>query len=237
LEFSITVFTASFLLILLAEMGDKTQFLAISLATRHNAYKVLFAIFLGTILNFGIVVLIGQFIATLMPLYIISLTASLSFIGFGLWTLRAEKPRNETEKASKLGIIGAVTVPFFVAEFGDKTELATISLAADYQNALSVLIGATLAMLVADGIGIAVGVVLGRHVPEKTIKWVSAAIFILFGLAGIYEVLPPKIGLTYTALSLVFLIVFCFLSIAFTTRKKQVKAIVNHSFAIKACLT
>jgi len=219
LEFSVAAFTASFLLIVLAEMGDKTQFLAMSLATRYNPYKVLFAIFLATVLNFGIVVLIGQFLTTLMPLYIISLAASLSFIGFALWILRAEKPKDEAKKASKFGIIGAVSVPFFIAEFGDKTQLATISLAADYQNALSVLIGATLAMLVADGIGISVGVVLGKRIPEKTIRWVSAAIFIVFGLAGAYEVLPPKIGLAYTALTLVLLIVFCILAILFITRK------------------
>jgi O-antigen/teichoic acid export membrane protein len=76
-------------------------------------------------------------------------------------------------------------------------------------------------MLVADGIGIAVGVVLGRHIPEKTIKWVSAAIFIVFGLAGAFEVLSPKIGLAYTALTLVLLIVFCILAIMFITRKHK----------------
>jgi hypothetical protein len=74
-------------------------------------------------------------------------------------------------------------------------------------------------MLVADGIGISVGVVLGKHIPEKTIKWVSAAIFIVFGLAGAYEVLSPKIGLAYASLTLVVLIVFCILAIAFMTRK------------------
>jgi len=215
------VFTASFLLIVLAEMGDKTQFLAISLATRYNGYKVLLGIFLATVLNFGIMVVIGQFLTALMPLYIISLAASLSFIGFGLWILRAEKPKDEAEKASKLGIIGGVSIPFFIAEFGDKTQLATISLAADYQNVLSVLVGATLAMLVADGIGIAVGAVLGRRVPEKTIKWLSAAIFIVFGLAGAYEVLASKIGFAHTALTLVFLIVFCILAIMFITRNHK----------------
>ncbi|HMK93823.1 MAG TPA: TMEM165/GDT1 family protein [Candidatus Limnocylindrales bacterium] len=221
LEFSIAAFTASFLLIFLAEMGDKTQFLAMSLATRYNVYKVLYAISLATVLNFGIVVIIGQFITSLMPLYMISLAASLSFIGFGLWTLKTEKPEEEVKKASKLGIIGAASVPFFIAEFGDKTELAAISLAADYQNALSVLIGATLAMLVADGIGIAVGIVLGRHFPEKTVKWVSAAIFIVFGLMGTYEVLLPKISFEYTALALAFIAIFCILTIMLITRKRE----------------
>ena len=101
-------------------------------------------------------------------------------------------------------MVGTVFVAFFIAEFGDKTQLTTISLAAQYRNALSVLIGATLGMLVADGIGIVAGVVLGKHIPQRTIKWVSATIFLIFGLVGVYEVLPSKIGLAYTALTLVF---------------------------------
>jgi predicted membrane channel-forming protein YqfA (hemolysin III family) len=76
-------------------------------------------------------------------------------------------------------------------------------------------------MLVADGIGIVAGVVLGKHIPQKTIKWVSATIFIVFGLVGVCEVLPSKIGLAYTALTLILLIVFSFMAIIFITRKKM----------------
>lgn len=214
-------FTASFLLVFVAEMGDKTQFIAMSSATKYNPYKVLFAVFLATIANFSITVVIGQLLTTVVPLDIISLAASLSFIGFGLWTLRPEKPKAEVLKASRFGVIGAVAVPFFIAEFGDKTQLTTISLAAEYGNALTVLIGATLAMLVADGLGVAVGVVLGKHIPERTVKWVSALIFIVFGLVGVYEVLPSKIGLAYTALTIVSIAVFCVLMILALTRKRQ----------------
>ena len=146
-DFSLAALTASFLLIVLAEMGDKTQFLAMSFATRYNAFKVLFAIFLATIANFSITVAIGQLLTTVVPIDIISLAASLSFIGFGLWTLRDEKPKSEDKKASRFGVVGTVFVAFFIGEFGDKTQLTTISLAAEYQNAVSVLIGATLGML------------------------------------------------------------------------------------------
>jgi len=220
LSFSLAAFAASFLLIVLAEMGDKTQFLAMSFATRYNAYKVLFAVFLATMASFAITVAIGQLLTTIVPLDVISLAASLSFIGFGLWTLRGEKPKSEDKKVSRFGVVGTVFLAFFIAEFGDKTQLATISLAAQYQNAVSVFIGATLGMLLADGIGIIVGVVLGKHIPQRTIKWVSATIFLIFGLVGVYEVLSSKIGLAYTALTLTSLIVFSILAIIFITQKQ-----------------
>ncbi len=223
MEFSLAAFVASFLLIVLAEMGDKTQFLAMSFATRYNAYKVLFAVFLATMASFAITVAIGQLLTTIVPLDVISLAASLSFIGFGLWTLRDEKPKSEDKKLSRFGVVGTVFLAFFIAEFGDKTQLATISLAAQYQNAVSVFIGATLGMLLADGIGIIAGVVLGKHIPQRTIKWVSATIFLIFGLVGVYEVLPSKIGLAYTALTLMSLIVFSILAIIFITRKRPAK--------------
>ncbi len=219
LDFSLVALLASFLLIILAEMGDKTQFLAMSFATRYNAYKVLFAVFLATMARFAITVTIGQLLTTIVPLDVISLAASLSFIGFGLWTLRGEKPKTEDKKATRFGVVGTVFATFFIAEFGDKTQLTTISLAAQYRNAVSVFIGATLGMLVADGVGIAAGVVLGKHIPQRTIKWVSATIFLIFGLAGIYEVLPSKIGLVYSALTLILLIAFSIGATIFITRK------------------
>ena len=221
MDFSLAAFVASFVLIVLAEMGDKTQFLAMSFATRYNAFKVLFAVFLATMASFAITVTIGQLLTTIVPLDVISLAASLSFIGFGLWTLRGEKPKSEDKKVSRFGVVGTVFIAFFIAEFGDKTQLTTISLAAQYQNAVSVFIGATLGMLVADGIGIVAGVVLGKHIPQRTIKWVSATIFLIFGLVGVYEVLPSKIGLAYTALTLILLIVFSILAIIFITRKRD----------------
>ena len=117
--------------------------------------------------------------------------------------------------------MGTVFVAFFIAEFGDKTQLTTISLAAQYQNALTVLVGATLGMLVADGVGIAAGVVLGKHIPERIIKWVSATIFLVFGLVGVYEVLSSRIGLAYTAITLTLLIAFSILTITLITRKRN----------------
>jgi len=183
-------------------MGDKTQFVAMAFAAKYNPYKVLFAIFWGTVANFAIVIVIGQLLTEVVPIDAISLAASVSFIGFGLWTLRNEKTGDEKIKVSRFGVVATVAVAFFMAEFGDKTQLATLSLAVQYQNSVSVLIGATLAMLVADGIGIVVGVVLCRRIPQRNFKWLSAVIFVLFGLVGIYEVLSVKINLGYTTMVL-----------------------------------
>jgi Ca2+/H+ antiporter, TMEM165/GDT1 family len=208
-ELSLAAFTASFLLLVLAEMGDKTQLVAMSFAACYNLYKVLLAIFIAVVVNFAIVISIGEFLTTIIPIDIISFAASISFIGFGLWTARdatiGEKGE-EKIKVSRFGVVATVAITFFIAEFGDKTQLATLSIAAQYQNPISVLIGATLAMLVADGLGIFIGVVLCRHIPQRAIKWFSAAIFVIFGLVGVYEVLSMKIGLIYSALVLVVLI-------------------------------
>ena len=83
-----------------------------------------------------------------------------------------------------------VAVAFFLAEMGDKTQLATVALAAEYQSIFAVLIGTTTGMLIADAIGIGVGIVLGKKIPERGIKWAAAFIFIFFGLSGLYELLP-----------------------------------------------
>ncbi len=220
LELSLAAIIASFVLVVLAEMGDKTQFLAMSFAAQHNIYRVILGVAIAIVANFAITVALGQFLATIVPIDVISLAASLSFIGFGLWTARGDKQKVEKEKVLRFGVVTTVAIAFFIAEFGDKTQLATISLAAQYQNALSVFVGATIAMLVADSFGIIVGVVFCRRIPNRIFKWLSAAIFVIFGLIGLYEVLPAKIGLAYTSLTLVVLTVIS-ASVMLSLARKQ----------------
>lgn len=195
-------FLTSFLFVVLAEMGDKTQLLAMAFASRFNPYKVLFAVFIATIINHGLAVLAGHFLTTVVPMDIVSFIAALSFIVFGLWTIRGDTLAGEDKKESRFGPVVTVAIAFFLAEMGDKTQLATISLAVEYQNMVNVLIGTTLGMVVADSIGIIVGIVMRRHIPEKTIKWISACIFILFGIISIYKTLEGKISLIYVGIIL-----------------------------------
>ena len=221
---SLAAFSAAFLLIILAEMGDKTQFVAMTFAAKYNALKVLLAILLSTLANFAIVIVVGQLLTTVVPIEAISLAASISFIGFGLWTLRPEKAKAESLKTSRYGIVAAIAFAFFIAEFGDKTQLATLSLAVQYQNPLGVLAGATLGMLVADGIGIIVGVVLCRRIEQRLLSWVSALVFVAFGLVGVYQVLSGRIGLVYTSGVLLALATFSALVMAVVARKQRRKS-------------
>jgi putative Ca2+/H+ antiporter (TMEM165/GDT1 family) len=126
--------------------------------------------------------------------------AALSFIVFGLWTIHGDHLNGEDQKPSRFGPIATVAIAFFLAEMGDKTQLATISLAGQYRNMISVLTGTTLGMVVADGIG--VGIVLRKHLPERAIKWFSAVVFILFGLVGIFRILFGRMSIFYVILIL-----------------------------------
>ncbi len=215
-------FIASFLFVLLAEMGDKTQLLAMAFATRYSAQKVLIAVFLATAINHALAVLVGRFLTTVIPLDIISFIAALSFIIFGLWTIRGDRlapgligtagvslaAKGEDKKESRFGPIITVGIAFFFAEMGDKTQLATIALAVEYRNMLSVLMGTTLAMVAADAVGIAIGIVLKKHIPERTIKWVSASIFALFGFLGVYKSLSVRLSVMHTSLFILLIGVF-----------------------------
>ncbi|MCX5701170.1 MAG: TMEM165/GDT1 family protein [Candidatus Omnitrophica bacterium] len=190
-------FIASFIFVFLAEMGDKTQLLAMAFASKYSAQKVLIAVFLATLLNHFLAVIVGHFLSVIIPMEVISFIAALSFIIFGLWTIRGDKLKGEDQKISRFGPVLTVGIAFFLAEMGDKTQLATVSLAVEYQNMFSVLMGTTLAMVSADAIGITVGVLMRKHIPEKTIKWISACIFILFGFSGVYKVLSVLLSQAY----------------------------------------
>jgi putative Ca2+/H+ antiporter (TMEM165/GDT1 family) len=182
-------FIAAFIFVLLAEMGDKTQLLAMAFASRYSVQKVLLGVFLATVINHALAVFFGRFLIQVVPLGIISFIASLSFVIFGIWTLKGDQLKDGHNVVKGLGPVFTVAVAFFLAEMGDKTQLATIALAIKYRGILNVLIGTTLGMLAADAAGIIIGVILRRRIPEKAIKLFSAILFILFGLAGMYNIL------------------------------------------------
>lgn len=195
---SLTAFLFSVGAVTLAEMGDKTQLLAMAFATRYKASKVLLGVFLATVLNHALAVALGNLISQINGAQMwIQGIAALSFIFFGLWTIRGDKLDGEDKKKTRFGAVATVAIAFFIAELGDKTQLATIALATKFPAApVGILMGTTAGMLIADGIGIVVGVVLCRRIPEKTIKLVSAAVFILFGFLGCYQVAVGDLGLS-----------------------------------------
>jgi putative Ca2+/H+ antiporter (TMEM165/GDT1 family) len=187
-----TVFIASFLFVVLAEMGDKTQLLAMAFATRFPAKTVLAGVLVATLLNHLLAVVLGNWLTSVVPFDGIQIAASASFILFGLWTLRGDRLEGEDKKYT-YSPFWTVAVAFFFAEMGDKTQLATVALAAKYHSIIPIWLGTTAGMMVADAFGIIVGVVLGKKTPERFVKWFASAIFIFFGVAGLYVTLPQSL--------------------------------------------
>ena len=184
-----TAFLLSMSFVVLAEMGDKTQLLAMAFATRYEATTVLWAVFWATLLNHLLAVVVGNYLAHFIPLQYIQIAAAVSFILFGLWTIRGDELNNEDKRFS-FSPFWTVAIAFFIAEMGDKTQLATVALAAKYQSIIPVWMGTTTGMVIADAIGIVIGIVIGKKIPERAVKWFAAIIFILFGLIGLYQYLP-----------------------------------------------
>jgi Ca2+/H+ antiporter, TMEM165/GDT1 family len=183
----VTVFLTSLAIVFLAEMGDKTQLLAMAFAARFRWQTVLLGIFAATAANHLLATYLGSVLTLIVPFVYIKAAAALSFILFGFWTLRGDNLEEEDKKFN-FGPFGTVVIAFFLAEMGDKTQLATMALAADFNAVVPVWLGTTTGMVIADAVGIIAGVVLHRKIPEKQIKWFAALAFIAFGLWGLYEI-------------------------------------------------
>lgn len=182
-------FAASVAFVVLAEMGDKTQLLAMALACRFRWQTVMLGVLVATLCNHFLAVVAGTYLTQLIPLDYVRIAAAASFILFGFWTLHGDTLEGEDKRFS-YSPFWTAAIAFFLAEMGDKTQLTTVALAAEYQSIFAVWFGTTTAMLIADALGILVGIVLGKKIPERLIKWVAASIFIIFGLSGLYEQLP-----------------------------------------------
>ena len=203
--------TSAFLLatvaVVLAEMGDKTQLLAMAFASRFRWQTVLWAVFAATLANHLMAVAAGNVATQFLPIAWIKLAAGASFIAFALWTIRGDELAGEDQRRGR-NPFWTVAIAFFLAEMGDKTQLMTIALAAEQavkiggtgwiakaQQIVPVWMGTTCGMLIADSIGIVVGIVLHRHIPDRLVKWIAACGFAGFGLLGLHdaldELLPP----------------------------------------------
>jgi putative Ca2+/H+ antiporter (TMEM165/GDT1 family) len=178
------------LFVVVAEMGDKTQLLAMAMASKYKAGQVMLGVLVATILNHALAVALGSCLGSVIPMDIIKLVAAVAFLIFGLWTLRGDKLDEEETNKQKFNPVMTVAIAFFIAEMGDKTQLMTITIAADSVKPVFVLMGTTLGMLVADGIGIIGGAWMAKHIPEKYIKWGAGLIFIFFGTLTLYENIP-----------------------------------------------
>ncbi|WP_027624029.1 TMEM165/GDT1 family protein [Clostridium lundense] len=193
-----TAFIKALFLVVVAEMGDKTQLLAMAMASKYKAKQVLIGVFIATVLNHALAVAVGSYLGNFIPMDTVKIVAAISFLIFGLWTLRGDKIDEDDEKKSSFGPIVTVAIAFFIAEMGDKTQLMTITISAESNQPLNILMGTTAGMMIADGIGIIGGAWMCKHIPEKYIKWMAGIVFIFFGTLTLYNSMPSSfITLTY----------------------------------------
>ena len=179
----------SFAVIFVAELGDKSQLMAMTFALRYRWWVVLTAITVATTLVHVLSVAIGHYLGAALPTQLLGILAGAAFILFGLWTLRGDSLSDEEASRAQKATGAAffvVTSAFMLAELGDKTMLATITLAAD-NDWVGVWIGSTLGMVAADALAIVVGAIAGRRLPEKFIQLSAAALFLLFGAYMLLE--------------------------------------------------
>ena len=179
-----TEFWQSFALIAVAEMGDKSQLVALAFATRFRARDVILGVTVATLAVHLGSVFLGRAIDTVLPDQWVTAAAGLAFIAFGLWTLRGDTLDDDpSARPSRWGPFLTVTATFLVAELGDKTMLATVTLATGGASLIGVWLGSTLGMVLADAVAIVVGMVMGKRIPARTVKLVAATIFLATGLA------------------------------------------------------
>jgi len=205
-------FIKALLLVVVAEMGDKTQLLAMAMANKYKAKQVLIGVLIATVLNHALAVAVGSYVSNVIPMNLIKAIAAISFLVFGLWTIRGDKLDDEENKKAKFGPIVTVAIAFFIAEMGDKTQLMTITIAAENKQPVLILMGTTVGMLIADGIGILGGAWMCKHIPEVYIKWVAGIIFMFFGTLTLYNAIPATfLGPIYIVLYLIIMGILIYL--------------------------
>jgi putative Ca2+/H+ antiporter (TMEM165/GDT1 family) len=185
----VDAFLLSFGVVFLAELGDKSQLMALAFASRYRAMTVLLAVTIATLIVHAGSVLLGSMFALALPTNVIQVAAGLAFFGFAAWTLRGDKlGEADEDRAARTGRWALITIgtAFFLAELGDKTMLATVTLATT-EEPIGTWLGSTAGMVAADAIAIAIGAFLGTRLPERAIKIFASLAFVVFGAILVAE--------------------------------------------------
>jgi putative Ca2+/H+ antiporter (TMEM165/GDT1 family) len=179
----LTATLVAFAVVFIAELGDKSQLMALTFATRFPAVPVLIGIAAASAIIFALSVLVGGLLGAAIPTRAVTFVAALAFIGFGIWTLRGDTVSEERRVAAPThNVVLTVGSVFLLAELGDKTMLATVTLATR-ANLFGTWLGATLGMVAADALAIGVGHLLGTRLPARTIRIAAAVSFFVLGAA------------------------------------------------------
>ena len=185
----LSAFWLSLGVIFVAELGDKSQLMALTFATRYRPLPILIGITIATALVHAVSVFVGAMLGARIPTHTISIIAGIAFLGFAAWTFKGDEL--DDDEASKVdrdhrSAIVAASIAFFLAELGDKTMLATITLATNH-NAVGTWAGSTIGMVAADALAIVVGTQVGARMPEKAIRIGATIAFLVFGIILIVE--------------------------------------------------
>jgi Ca2+/H+ antiporter, TMEM165/GDT1 family len=180
-------FLTSTVLVAVAEIGDKTQLLSFVLAARlRKPGAIIAGIFVATVLNHALAGSVGVWLAQMISPQWLPWITGMVFIAFGLWTLHPDS-LDDDPKMHRAGAFVTTTIAFFIAEMGDKTQLATVALGAQFQGALvAVVMGTTVGMLLANVPAVLIGERLAQRLPLTTIRWIAAALFIATGALTIW---------------------------------------------------
>ena len=238
-------FIQAFTLIFVAEMGDKTQIMAMAFATQYTIGKILIGVSIGSFLNHGLAIMLGTVLMQFLPMEALQLVAGVLFITFGLLSLSIAEKDDEGLSGKKFGAIATVALAFFLGELGDKTQLTALTLSTQSTVPFFTLMGTVSGMVVVSSIGIFIGAKLGDRVPEYMIKIGAFLIFMTFGFSKILSSdYVRSMGTTFIVLlmGIIFgLTVFRALifrrqmrEIKVSALKQQAEDLRNHRMLIKA---
>jgi putative Ca2+/H+ antiporter (TMEM165/GDT1 family) len=181
-------FLVSALVVALAEMGDRTQLLTIMLASRYRQpLAIVTGVFIATLLNHALAALAGYYIASVLNALWFRYLIGASFIVMAAWVLVPDKESESQETPRRWGVIVATAIAFFIVEMGDKTQLATVALAARFHNVMFVAAGTTTGMMIANIPAAYFGHAITRIIPLAWLRYVSAAIYLVLGLLSLAE--------------------------------------------------
>jgi putative Ca2+/H+ antiporter (TMEM165/GDT1 family) len=180
----VEAFLVSTGIVALAEIGDKTQLLAFILAAKfRRPLPIILGIFVATVANHAFAGALGAWITSLASPEIMRWVLGVSFIAMALWTLVPDKFDEDEAKLARFGVFGTTLIAFFLAEMGDKTQIATVALAAQYHAIVAVVAGTTLGMMIANVPAVLLGDRIAEKMPVKLVHWIAAAIFAVLGIA------------------------------------------------------
>jgi putative Ca2+/H+ antiporter (TMEM165/GDT1 family) len=176
-------FLVSTSIVALAEIGDKTQLLAFILAAKfRKPVPIVLGILAATLANHAFAGALGAWITSMLPQEVMRWILGLSFVGMAIWTLIPDKFDEDDARLARYGVFGTTLIAFFLAEMGDKTQVATVALAAQYQSLVSVVAGTTLGMMIANVPAVLLGDRIAVRMPVRVVHAVAAFIFAVLGV-------------------------------------------------------